>query len=145
MAKTMTWQIAYLNSRIRRYIFSATDLNRSLNTNQMHLLIYLLRHLDKQVCQKDLEIEMGLKKASITGLIDRLAAKGYIMREQAEDDRRKNYLKLTQKALDYKEEIYGKFQELDEILKKELSSEEMEMFYQISEKMEKNLNSIVKD
>ncbi len=145
MAKTMTWQIAYLNSRIRRYIFSATDLNRSLNTSQMALLIYLLRHLDEQVCQKDLEIEMGLKKASITGLIDRLTAKGYILREQAKDDRRKNYLHLTQKALDYKEEIYGKFQELDEILKKDFTPEEMEMFYQISEKMEKNLRMVVND
>ncbi len=143
--KTMTWEIAYLNSRIRRYIFSVTTLNRVLNTSQMTLLVYLIRHDGEQVCQKDLEKELGLKKASITGLIDRLTEKGYLSREQAEDDRRKNYIRLTQKALDYKEEIYSKFQELDEIMKKDFSPEEMEAFHRISEKMEKNLNLIVKD
>ncbi len=141
----MTWEIAYLNSRIRRYIFSVTTLNRVLNTSQMTLLVYLIRHDGEQVCQKDLEKELGLKKASITGLIDRLTEKGYLSREQAEDDRRKNYIRLTQKALDYKEEIYSKFQELDEIMKKDFSPEEMEAFHRISEKMEKNLNLIVKD
>lgn len=145
MTKTMTWEIAYLNSKIRRYIYNETNLNRSFNTSQMHMLIYLLRHLDTPICQKDLEIEMGLKKASITGLIDRLVAKGYIVREQAEDDRRKNYVKLTQKALDYKEEVYSKFQELDELMKQDFSPEEMEMFYTISDKMEKNLDLVVKD
>ncbi len=143
--KTMTWEIAYLNSRIRRYIFSVTTLNRVLNMSQMTLMVYLIRHHDEQVCQKDLEKELGLKKASITGLIDRLTEKGYLSREQAEDDRRKNYIRLTQKALDYKEEIYSKFQELDEIMKKDFSPEELEAFHRISEKMEKNLNLIVKD
>lgn len=143
--KTMTWEIAYLNSRIRRYIFSVTTLNRVLNMSQMTLLVYLIRHDGEQVCQKDLENELALKKASITGLIDRLTEKGYLSREQAEDDRRKNYIRLTQKALNYKEEIYAKFQELDEMLKKDFTPEEMEMFYQISEKMEKNLKTIVND
>jgi DNA-binding MarR family transcriptional regulator len=113
--------------------------------SQMTLMVYLIRHHDEQVCQKDLEKELGLKKASITGLIDRLTEKGYLSREQAEDDRRKNYIRLTQKALDYKEEIYSKFQELDEIMKKDFSPEELEAFHRISEKMEKNLNLIVKD
>ena len=143
--KTMTWEIAYLNSRIRRYIFSVTTLNRVLNTSQMTLLVYLIRHHDEQICQKDLENELGLKKASITGLIDRLTEKGDLSREQAEDDRRKNYIRLTQKALNYKEEIYAKFQELDEMLKKDFTPEEMEMFHQISEKMERNLRTVVND
>ena len=115
---------------------------RSFSMTQMHALVYLLHNIDNDICQKDLENEMGLKKASITGLIDTLEERGYIYREQSKDDRRKNFIRLTAEAMAYKDVVYDKFQELDELLRKDLSEEEQRMFFQISEKIKKQMKAI---
>ena len=142
MTKLMTWEIADLNSRIRQEINSATGLMRSFTMTQMHALVFLLHYSDKDICQKDLETEMGLKKASITGLIDTLEKRGYIYREQSKDDRRKNYIRLTPEALAYKDIIYDKFRELDEVLKKDISEKELQQFFLIAEKIKNNIRTI---
>ena len=144
MERILTREISRLDEKTHKYLNKITKLEEYFNLTQIHVLVYLVRHIDEDVCQKDIEIEMGLKKATITGLIDILSDKGFVYRVQADDDRRKNYVKLTQKAMEFKDEIATHIHELDDFLIKGISEEELESFYETIDKINGNMDFLIK-
>ena len=110
-----------------------------MNHTQLQILMYLTKHRDEEVCQKDLEIETHLKKASITGTLDSMEDKGIIKRIQSTEDRRKNLIVLSEKAIIEKERFEEKFKQIEEKIKYNITDEELENFYSVLDKMERNL------
>ena len=53
-----------------------------LNHTQIQILVYLIKHKNEEVCQKDLQNETHLKKASITGALDSLEDKAVTIRDR---------------------------------------------------------------
>jgi DNA-binding MarR family transcriptional regulator len=92
----------------------------------MHALIFLhkSKKLDRPVCQRDIEHEVGLRPSSVSSMIANLEKEGLISRSQAEGDARTKYLTLTDKG----EELCNKNKQLmdhcDELVEKALSEEE---------------------
>ena len=138
MDKMLSKEISCLDYIIREYVSRDHDFKRMFNMTQFHIIMFLIKS-DKDVNQKDLEIETGLKKASITGIIDTLSEKGFVERVKAEDDRRKNYIRLTQKSLDLKKEIEHNVKEINEIMTKGISQEELNHFYDVIERIKENI------
>ena len=121
--------------------FTKSDMPKeSLNHTQIQIVFYLLRHMNEDVCQKDLEIETHLKKASITGTLDSLEDKGLILRKTSQDDRRKNTIVLSERAINIKDNLEKKFQELEEQIKNNIDENELESFFKTAEKIKNNLN-----
>lgn len=113
--------------------------DRSLNATQIRIIGYLLRNQNRDVCQKELEQEMNLKKASITGSLDSLEEKGLIVRKTSDEDKRKKFVILTDEILDKKKEIENRINKVDEKITKGINDEELETFFAILDKMKKNL------
>jgi len=126
---------------IRPYIDDA-----SLNLTQIRIIIYLLNHQNDEVIQKDLEVETQLNKASITGSLDSLAQKGLISRIQAEDDKRKNIIVLTEKATSLKASLDENIEKINSKILNNVSEEDMNILYSTVDriieniKMEYNIN-----
>lgn len=139
MVKMISKEISCLDHMIKSYAEKDNDFKKLFNITQFHVLMYLQKHIDEDICQKDLEAETNLKKASITGVIDSLVEKGFVQRVEAKDDRRKNYIKLTQKATDLKMQIKNNVDELNKIITKDVSKEEIETFLKVLEKFKANL------
>ena len=139
MEKMITKEISDIEHKMRNYVSKDHDFKKLFNMTQFHVLMYLQRNIDKDVCQKDLEVETNLKKASITGVIDSLVEKGFVERVVAKDDRRKNYIKLTQKALDIKSQVLNNIDELNKIMTNGISDEELEVFFKVMQKFKDNL------
>lgn len=110
-----------------------------LNHTQIQIMFYLLKHKDENICQKDLERETHLKKASITGTLDSLQDKGIIIRKQSEDDKRKNFIMLSQKALNARDKIQTKMLNIEERIKVGVTQEELDTFYRVMDKVKDNL------
>lgn len=76
-----------------------------------------------------------VNRSAITGKIDRLVNKGYVIRTRQEDDRRTIYLETTKKG----DEVYQKgeqqIQQFVESYLKELTEKELEQFLSIYEKI----------
>lgn len=76
-----------------------------------------------------------VNRSAITGKIDRLVNKGYVIRTRQVDDRRTIYLETTKKG----DEVYQKgeqqIQQFVESYLKELSEKELEQFLSIYEKI----------
>jgi len=139
MEKSIIKQIKELDISIGKNLIGKSKKDINLNHTQFQILMYLMKHSDKQVCQKDLEIETKLKKASITGSLDSLQDKGIIERKPSEDDRRKNIIVLSKKALNIKDDVEAKFKDVEKQLIKNISKQELNTFKLILEKMHNNL------
>lgn len=111
----------------------------NLNRTQMQILFYLIKHPEEETCQKDLELETHLKKASITGALDSMEDKGVIVRKPSEDDRRKNIIVLSKQAIEEKNKVEERIMEVEKTIRENISEAEIEQFHNIICKIEKNL------
>jgi len=126
-----------LNHLSREYINKNLDPAKILNSTQLQIVNYLIKH--EEVIQKDLEIETQLKKSSITGCIDSLEKRGIVQRVQSKDDKRKNYIVLTPFALEKKEMLEERVKKLDAIVRKDIEEDELKTFVNVLNKMLDNL------
>ena len=69
-----------------------------LTSSQFSVIIYLLHHQDQAVNQKLIEDAFRLKGPTVTGIVKRLVEKDFIRRRPDCQDRRINYLELTEKG-----------------------------------------------
>ena len=98
--------------------------------------IYLKRY--KDIFQKDIEKDFKIRRSTATGVLQLLEKNGYILREHVEQDARLKKLVLTDKAITVQKKIEKRITEVEKILVKGLTEEEIENFYSIIEKIKKN-------
>lgn len=140
MEQYITKEITDFHRLLSAVIYDGTIPDKKiLNNTQLHIAMYLLRNQDRDVCQKELEAEIHLKKASITGTLDSLEEKGIIVRVECKDDKRKNYIKLTEKALNMKSQIMDRIDEVNQKVINDISKEDIDKFYEVLNKMKGNL------
>jgi len=118
------------------------DKTRDLNPTQLQILRYLSDHENEDICQKDIEKEINLKKASITGALDSMEDKGVIVRVACKDDRRKKFIKVSEHAKKQRDEFIKTIRYIDETLVNGLSEKELQTFFNVLDKMRKNLEKM---
>lgn len=133
MKRSVIRQVVHLDHGIKKYIGRQNDLCNVFNLTQFQIILYLLKHQGEDVCQKDLEKETHLKKASITNCIDTLVERGYVYRETAECDRRMNYIRLADKTKAYADELARSSEDLDRKIAENISEEDLEAFFKVSD------------
>lgn len=142
MANNITKVLKDLDREVGRNLIYGHPFNKKiLNTTQIHIVGYLLKNHDRDVCQKELEEEIHLKKASITGSIDSLEEKGLVERVISKEDKRKKFIKLTHIVLDKKSVFEKRVQEIDKKIIAGFTEEELAQFENMVERMKKNLEN----
>ena len=105
----------------------------------MDVLLYLKRHEEDKLTQRDLETGLTLKNPTVTGLLNRLEEKGFITREQNLNDKRSKFIKMTDKSERVLEDAYLYIQELDAKMLNGISEEEQEQLFKHIYKILDNL------
>ena len=95
--------------------------NRQLNkynltSSQMDVLIYLKHNTDHEIHQREIEKWLRLKNPTVTGILNRLEEKGFIVRKMNQSDRRFRMLELTEKSQCIMKEICDEVQQMDKKL-----------------------------
>ena len=111
----------------------------NLPPSQMDVLLYLKKHEEDTLTQRDLEIGLTLKNPTVTGLLNRLEEKGFITREQNLNDKRSKFIKMTDKSERVLEDAYLYIQELDAKMLNGISKEEKEQLFKHIYKILDNL------
>lgn len=111
----------------------------NLTPSQMDILLYLKKHQEDTLTQRDLETGLTLKNPTVTGLLNRLEEKGFITREQNLNDKRSKFIKMTDKAERVLEDGYLYIQELDAKMLNGISEEEQEQLFKHIYKILDNL------
>ena len=100
----------------------------NLTISQARVIHYLCKHKDKDVVQRDIEKFFRVSNPTVSGILNRLEEKDFIVRMTSENDKRIKVVTLTEKAL-----------ELDDYLRNSLNNYEEEMMACLSQEEKNNL------
>lgn len=112
----------------------------NMTRSQMGTLIYLHKCKNKniEVNQVDIEKEFKLKNPTVTGILNRLEDKGYIMRVSSNKDKRYKKIELTSSGVEIVENGKSKAEKLEDELVSNLSQSEKEKLRELLIKMVEN-------
>lgn len=111
-----------------------------LTSSQLGILMYIYKHRDEEVYQKDMEKRFKLQNPTVTGLLNRLEAKGFIMRVTSLKDARYKKIIPTEKTLRIGTQMKLHAKEMREKLTKNISKEELKTIETILQKMLNNIS-----
>ena len=100
---------------------------------------YFYRNRDRDIFQKDFEQEFNIRRSTASSILSLMEKNGLIVRESVPYDARLKKIVLTQKALDIQCIVDKAFESLEETIKKDITDEELQMFFRVIDKINKNL------
>ena len=118
------------------------DLDKlGLTHSQAHTLMFLIRSQNKEINQKDIEKEFGLSNPTVTGILKRLEAKGFITRTVSAADNRYKTIGITQKSRDIEAKVKKNIEKAQNKLFENLTDEEILFITEIFKKMLDNIDN----
>ena len=103
------------------------------------IIRYLYENRDRDIFQKDIEKHFSVGRSSVTNVIQLMEKKGYLRRESVDYDARLKKVLLTEKGIYTHEKIEGIISGLNVRTLEGISDEELDAFFIVTEKLEKNL------
>ena len=94
---------------------------------QSSALIYLSKHREEHITQRDLEKAMRLKPSTINGIVERLLEKDYITRCTCPTDGRCRLLHLTESGQEMVDSFREALDQTDRTVAADLTKEEQEV------------------
>ncbi|WP_155477057.1 MarR family winged helix-turn-helix transcriptional regulator [Heliobacterium mobile] len=91
------------------------------------------------ICQKDIELAMGLKGSSITSLLQGLEKNGFVKRSTSVSDGRAKVLSLTTKGEDLIDEFNDVFRDMEHRIVLGMTAEQKRLFLELLQLVSKNL------
>ena len=95
------------------------------------------RHRD--VFQKDFEQEFDIRRSTASNILSLMEKNGLINRESVPYDARLKKITLTDKALEVQSVVNKSFDRLESTMKKNISDEELSVFFSVLDKVCNNL------
>lgn len=135
--------IKELEKGIVRKIMSETSHNEMYSKPsiaQMQIIKYILKHDGKTIYQRDLEEVFNLRRATISGILKTMEKNNVIIRVCDPNDARGKIVILSDDAKKFFKEKETLFKKIETVLKKDISKEELEIFYKVILKMRDNIN-----
>ena len=136
-------EIKKLEVKIAKKLFKEAkhqEIKRPPSPLQAKILKYLLAHKEEVICQKDLESNLSVSKATISEVLLTMEKNKIIQRVSIPSDARAKRIILTNTSLERFQELEKNFNGINEKLIRGLSNEELAHFLNILNKMQKNMN-----
>lgn len=100
---------------------------------------YLFEKRESDVFQKDIENRFGIRRSTVTKLLQLMESNGLITRTAVVSDARLKKITLTDKAISMHEHFRNEIDSFEERISKGLSDEEKEEFFRLTDKIYNNL------
>ena len=111
----------------------------NLTSSQQEILFYLGFHEGEPIHQREIEKWFRLKNPTVTGILNRLEEKGFIVRKTKENDKRFRMIELTEKCRCLMQEMCEEMWQMDDKIYSCMTAEERS---QLSGLLERILNSL---
>lgn len=100
---------------------------------------YLWHNREKDVYQRDIEKEFGIRRSTATRQLQLMESNGFIVREQVMSDARLKKIVLTQKAVEMEEKIHKVIDSFEDELAQAFTPDEEEEFRRLVAKLNEKL------
>ena len=136
------YQIKSLERMIyHRHTLSATrSYVDSLTGTHGWVIRYLYENKDNDIFQRDIEKTFGVRRSTVTSMLQIMEKNGLITRGSVPYDSRLKKITPTEKALELHRRISDEIDAIESELSAGLSEEEISAFISTIEKIKKNLN-----
>ncbi|MBR3597064.1 MAG: MarR family transcriptional regulator [Clostridia bacterium] len=116
-----------------------------LTPAQLFVMHYIAMHQGQSICQRDIEKQFDLSHPTVSGIISRLQAKGFIDCCSDMNDRRFKSIVITDKAKSCEEEMKMHIEEYERQLVKGFSPEEKEQLIDFIRRLLVNIDADICD
>ena len=130
--------VGKLSNKLRRKLDMLSS-RAEFSGSQGRTLHFLLAQTE-DVFQKDIEEEYSIRPSIATELLKQMEKNGLILRQSVPYDNRLKRIVLTDKALTYRQQVVEDLTALEETLVSGISEEDLEVFFNVIEKMMDNLS-----
>ncbi|KMV29175.1 MarR family transcriptional regulator [Photobacterium swingsii] len=110
-----------------------------LDIAPMHVRVLKIINFKNRCTAIDIAHLLNRDKAQVTRLLNALIKQGYVVKEPNPDDKRSQCLRVTTDGLKITSQIANIDKKMFELLSKDISQEELEIFERIASKMARNL------
>lgn len=100
---------------------------------------YLYNNRHRDIFQKDFEKEFDIRRSTASNLLSLMESNDLIKRESVPYDARLKRIVLTEKALEVQCIVEKAFAKMEEKIKEGITDEELEIFFRVLDKVNKNM------
>ena len=146
--ENVLYQIKDLDKLILRNFICEHKDNKTdflITPTQIQIIEYMMEHEKEEVYQKDLEKALDLRRATLSGVLQTMEKNELLERDFNSEDARVKKIILKTKARNIFLKHKNKIEELEQIVIKGISNEELKLFSHIIENMKNNLELHDKD
>ena len=127
--------ISKIHEKGNRFIIEELKNSGAEGLVPSHGDILVCLYKNGKMTMKDIANCIHRTKPTVTVLVDKLEKLGYLKREASDEDNRSTYVILTQKGEDFKATFEKISNDLNKMLKKNLSNKEVEILEDILRKV----------
>jgi DNA-binding MarR family transcriptional regulator len=132
-------KISILSKRIHRTIDKEAA-QYGLTGVQARILGFVYHKSDKRdIFQRDIEEELGIRRSSVTSVLQLMEKNGYIQRVSVSEDARLKKIILTEKGLEIQKNVYGFILKFEKSLKDELSEDEIKILVNLIDRLSRKI------
>lgn len=120
--------------KVLRYVYNQMERCRNadfdalgITSSQASVMMFLFKNRKREVTQQSVQAALMLSHPTITGLMQRLEAKGFITRKNNEDDFRCKFVSLTPKGCEIERGLKANMKRMEERALVGLSPEEIDV------------------
>ncbi|MDE5994272.1 MAG: MarR family transcriptional regulator [Oscillospiraceae bacterium] len=132
-------QFKILNTAIER-ILNNEMADIGLTYTQATVIGYLKQNMNKDICQKDIEYNLGLTHPTVSSILNRMEESGMITTETLPSDHRYKKIVPTEEAISLSECIHDKIEKIKKQLFKNISSEQEDSLSSVIKTMIGNIS-----
>lgn len=139
--KSILHEMKVLDHLIIRNLFLEKPeyLKEAPTLTQVQIMGYLMKNENKEVYQNDLESVLNLRRATVSGVLKTMEKNGLIKRETALKDARTKKIILNEDVKKRCNMQKHRFHDFEEILKKDISENDLETFFNVLVQMQQNI------
>lgn len=141
---SILFQIKSLEKLVARYFLKQGKLNDlpKLTPTQIQIMDYFLENHKEEVFQRDLEKVLELRRATVSGVLQTMEKNELIKRLVDINDTRSKKIILNEKAKEAFEDMEENIRELEFLVTRDISKEELDAFSSVITKMKDNLSNV---
>lgn len=134
--------IRELNSAFKRNFIACGTAEGLDEVTLMHgwIMGYLDHNQDRAIYQKTIESDFGIKRSTVTTILQLMEKKGYITREAVEGDARLKRIFLTEQGKETAARTRMMIDRMDDSVLEGIGEEELENFCRVAQKLLSNMN-----
>lgn len=113
---------------------------RGITLSYSYMRIIIILHFNKKLSMKELTNRLGRDKSTVTSLVNKLEAEGYIKKTVCDFDKRMTYLELKDKSQEILDTIFEISEVFHEKVIEMIGEEDTDTLYRINKKLLDNWN-----